>query len=76
MRTGTGPETTSWRSLINSTALQSRFTDEGIKPSLERPKRTSPFAKVEEGQRVGFETVLRLMRSPATQATDYASNGR
>ena len=31
MRTGTGPETTSWSSLINSTTWQSKFNRRGKK---------------------------------------------
>jgi hypothetical protein len=47
MRTGTGPETTSWSSLITSTALESRSNGRGEKVLL-RETETKP---VHEGGR-------------------------
>ncbi|MBS0155198.1 MAG: hypothetical protein JSS38_11420 [Nitrospira sp.] len=74
MRTGTGPETTSWSPLITSQAWQSRFTRRGEKV-LFRETETTP---VHEG---GRESTSRLRdgvdldAAVGQQATDYASDG-
>jgi hypothetical protein len=67
MRTGTGPETTSWSSLITSTACRADSTDEARRSCSDRPKQPSPFATVEESQRVGFDAILSLTRLSASR---------
>jgi len=62
-----GSETTSWSSLINSTTWQSRFNRGGRRSCSDRPKRPSPFAEMEESQRIGFETVVSLTQLSASR---------
>jgi len=42
MPTGTGPETTSWSALTNSTALESRSNGRGEKVLLRETEATKP----------------------------------
>ncbi|MDH4242570.1 MAG: hypothetical protein OEV38_02310 [Nitrospira sp.] len=65
MRTGTGPEITSWPPLITSTASQSRFSGRGETVLCSPPTRVHPLVEVKDDQRVGFETVLSLTRLSA-----------
>ena len=66
MRTGTGPETISWSPLRSARHGRADSPAEARRSCSERP-RPSPFRKVEEDQRVGFETVLTLTQLSASR---------
>lgn len=76
MRTGTGPETTSWSPLIISQAWQSRFNGRGVKVLFRETEATKP---IRHGGRESTSRLRDGLKPDALvgeQATDYASDGR
>ena len=67
MRTGTGPETTSWSRSSPARHDRADLTDEATRSCSERPKRPSPFTKMEASQRIGFEMILSFWRLSASR---------
>ena len=66
MRTGTGPETTSWTPLITSTAWLSKYTGRGDKVLFRETEKTTP---IRQGRRVNESaSMMRLSasRRPST----------
>ena len=72
MRPGTGPETTSWSSLITSTALESRSNGRGEKVLL-RETETKPVHEGGRGSTSRLRDGVDLDATVRQQTTEFAS---